>query len=262
MSLLSVRGLDVDLQGRPVLQGIGFEARPGEVIGLIGPNGAGKTTLLRAICQLIGARSGEITWDDRSLADLDHRRRALTMAYLPQGHVIHWPMPVRRLVELGRLPRLGPLSRPAADDALAVDRAMAATDVAPFADRSTATLSGGEQARVLLARALAVEAPILLADEPAASLDPRHALEIMEVLRRTADQGRLVIAVMHELALVARFCDRVVLIDRGRLVADGPTRRVLTPDRLRDVYRIELAETADEALSFAAKLATVRRASI
>jgi iron complex transport system ATP-binding protein len=236
--LLSVRGLNVDLGGRAVLRDVGLEARAGEVVGLVGPNGAGKTTLLRAICQLAPIRTGDMRWDGRALDRLNARMRATTLAYLPQGQTIHWPLTVRRLVELGRLPRLGPLSRPSSRDAAAVEEAMAAADIAQLAGRDTATLSGGERARVLLARALAVEAPVLLADEPTVSLDPRHVLEIMTLLRRIADQGRLVVAVMHELGLVARFCDRVVLLNEGRKVAEGPPRDVLTPERLRDVYRI------------------------
>jgi iron complex transport system ATP-binding protein len=235
---LTVRGLNVSLGDRSILRDIGFDARAGEVVGLVGPNGAGKTTLLRAICQLIPARPSEMTWDGRALDRLDARTRATTLAYLPQGQAIHWPLTVRRLVELGRLPRLGPLSRPSPEDARAVDAAMAAADVCGLADRETTTLSGGERARVLLARALAVGAPMLLVDEPTASLDPYHVLEILTLLRRIADQGRLVIAVMHDLGLVTRFCDRVVLLNEGDKIAEGPPREVLTPERLRDVYRI------------------------
>jgi iron complex transport system ATP-binding protein len=235
---LSVRGLNVALKGRAILQDVGFDARAGEVVGLVGPNGAGKSTLLRAVAQLIPAQSGEVGWNGRPVRRMDARTRATTLAYLAQGQTIHWPLTVRRLVELGRLPRLGPLSHPGADDAEAVTAAMAAADVAHLADRDTTTLSGGERARVLLARALAVGAPILLADEPTASLDPRHVLEIMALLRRVADDGRVVIAVMHDLGQVARFCDRVILLDAGRVVAEGRPEAVLTPQRLHQVYGI------------------------
>jgi iron complex transport system ATP-binding protein len=259
VSGLVVTGLDVDLGARPVLRGVGFEARPGEVIGLIGPNGAGKTTLLRAIARLIPARAGTVAWDGRPIGALDDRARARLMAYLPQGHAIHWPLSVRRLVGLGRLPWLGAVAGMSAADDAAVARAMAAADVAAFAERLTSTLSGGERARALLARALAVEAPILLADEPTASLDPYHALEIMALLRRTAEAGALVIVVMHDLGLVARFCDRVALLDQGRLVAEGPPQATLTSERLRQVYRIAPAADPDPAALFAAALATANR---
>jgi iron complex transport system ATP-binding protein len=240
VSRLAVKGLCVDLGGRPILRNIGFEAGPGEFVALIGPNGAGKTTLIRAICQLLPCQAGEAAWDGRRLDRMDPRSRATSLAYLPQGQAIHWPLSVRRLVELGRLPRLGPLSRPAPADEAAVEAAMAAVDVTALAERDATTLSGGERARVLLARALAVEAPVLLADEPTASLDPYHVLEIMTLLRRTADAGRLVIAVMHELGLAARFCDRVVLLNAGRKVGDGPPREVLTRATVRDVYGVDL----------------------
>jgi len=240
VSRLAVKGLCIDLGGRPILRDVGFEARPGEFVALIGPNGAGKTTLIRAICQLLPCRAGEAAWDGRRLDRMDPRSRATSLAYLPQGQAIHWPLSVRRLVELGRLPRLGPLSRPAPADKAAVEAAMDAVDVTGLAERDATTLSGGERARVLLARALAVEAPVLLADEPTASLDPYHVLEIMTLLRRTADAGRLVIAVMHELGLAARFCDRVVVLNGGRKVGDGPPREVLTRAMVRDVYRVDL----------------------
>jgi iron complex transport system ATP-binding protein len=241
LPILTVNGVGVALGGRPVLRDINLQARAGEMLGLIGPNGAGKTTLLRAVCQLIEVQAGEVTWDGRSLGAMPPRTRAVTLAYLPQGQTIHWPMTVRRLVALGRLPRLGPLSRLASVDAEAVDAAILAADIAHLADRQTSSLSGGERARVLLARALAVEAPVLLADEPTASLDPYHVLEIMTLLRRIADQGRLVIVVMHELGLVARFCDRAVLISSGVKVAEGTPEAVLTSERLREVYRVEPA---------------------
>ena len=242
MSGLVVSGLSVDLGGRPVLRDIGFGAPAGQVVGLVGPNGAGKTTLLRAICQLTPARAGDVTWDGQRIDRMAARERATTLAYLPQGQTVHWPLSVRRLVELGRLPRLGPLSRPGATDAAAIDAAMAGADVTDLAERDVLTLSGGERARVLLARALAVEAPVLLADEPTASLDPFHVLEIMRLLRRTAEAGRLVIMVMHELSLVARFCDQVVLINDGRKVAEGSPGQVLTAERLREVYRVDAAD--------------------
>jgi iron complex transport system ATP-binding protein len=241
MTLLTVRDLNVDLGARPVLRDLAFEARAGQIVGLIGPNGAGKTTLLRAVCQLVPARTGEVVWDGQAVNHMSARRRATSLAYLPQGQTLHWPLSVRRLVELGRLPRLGALSHLAPSDAAAVGAAMAAADVADLAERDTLTLSGGERARVLLARALAVDAPVLLADEPTASLDPYHVLEIMGLLRRFADQGRLVIAVIHELNLVARFCDKVVLLNDGRVAAEGPPRQVLSPDRLREVYRVDPA---------------------
>ena len=239
MSRLVVQGLEVDLGGRAALRGAGFEARAGELVGLLGPNGAGKTTLLRALCRLVPIRAGEMVWDGRRIDRMGERERATTLAYLPQGQAVHWPLAVRRLVELGRLPRLGPLAKPGPADTAAVDAAMAAAGVTDLADRPATGLSGGERARVLLARALAVEAPVLLADEPVAALDPRHALAVMDLLERIASEGRLVVAVMHDLDLAERFCDRIVLLQDGRTAAEGSPQAVLTPERLQAVYGLE-----------------------
>jgi iron complex transport system ATP-binding protein len=241
MSGLAVRGLCVDLGGASVLRAVDLDARTGELVGLLGPNGAGKSTLLRAICRLVPFRAGEIVWDGRPVDRMSARERATSLAFLPQGHTLHWPLSVRRLVELGRLPRLGPLSRIGAADEAAVEAAMATADVAHLAERVATSLSGGERARALLARALAVEAPALLVDEPTASLDPFHAVEIMQALRRIAREGRLVLAVTHDLGLAQRFCDRIVLIDQGRIAADGPPNEALTAERLRTIYRVDPA---------------------
>jgi iron complex transport system ATP-binding protein len=244
VSELCARSVAVDLGGRPVLRGVDLYGCAGELVGLLGPNGAGKSTLLRALCRLLTPRAGEVTWRGRPIDRMSGRERALTLGYLPQGQVIHWPLSVRRLVELGRLPMLGPLSRLASADAAAVDAAMAAAGVVELADRVTDTLSGGERARVLLARVLAAETPVLLADEPTASLDPFHALHVMTVLRGAAAAGRLVIAVTHDIGLAARFCERVVLLDEGRIVADGAPAVALTAERLQAVYRVDPAMLA------------------
>ncbi len=245
---LRVEGLDVALGRTAVVRGASFTARCGEVVGLIGPNGAGKRTLLRALAGLVPAGAGAAAWNGRSLLDLAPKARARALAYLPQGRLIHWPMAVQRLVELGRLPRLGPLGRPGPADAEAVRAAMAATDTLHLASRTTDALSGGEQARVLLARALAVEAPLLLADEPTASLDPYHVLEVMAALRRVAGRGRAVVAVLHDLTAAAQSCDRLVLMDGGCVVAEGPPEAVLTPGRLRVVYRVDGGLLAGERM--------------
>ena len=144
-----------------------------------------------------------------------------------------------RLIALGRLTHLEPFHRASAADEAAIARAIALAGVAEFIGRDVLTLSGGERARVLLARALAVEAPLLLVDEPVSALDPYHQIRIMEVLRAYADEGRTVVAVLHDLSLAARYCDRLILLDNGKVKADGAPSEVLTPDNLRDTYRIE-----------------------
>ncbi|MBX3495265.1 MAG: ABC transporter ATP-binding protein [Parvibaculum sp.] len=234
---LSLAHIHASLGGTRVIRDVSLEARDSAFIGLIGPNGAGKTTLVRAIAALI-PHEGTIELDGQAIAAMEPRARARAIAYLAQGAGSHWPLEVSRLVALGRLPHLAPFRSPAPEDEAAIARAMKLADVGSFRGRDVLTLSGGERARVLLARALAVEAPLLLVDEPVASLDPYHQLGIMEVLRTYASAGRTVIAVLHDLSLAARYCDRLVLLDNGVVKADGRPEDVLTPENLKAVYRI------------------------
>jgi iron complex transport system ATP-binding protein len=205
---------------------------------LVGPNGAGKTTLLRALAGLQPS-TGDIIVAGTALADLSLRERAKRFGYLPQGHLVHWPLVAKDVVALGRYPHGGtdPARLAPADEA-AVQRAMEATDTVGFADRIVTELSGGERSRVALARVLAVEAPIVLADEPTASLDPRYQLDVMTNLRRTADQGVLVIVVTHDLGLAARFADTVLVMSDGRLVAQAAPAQALSDAILADVFRV------------------------
>jgi iron complex transport system ATP-binding protein len=240
--------VSVKLGGRRVVEGVSADLAGG-VIGLIGPNGAGKSTLVRAVAGLIPSE-GAILIDGMAVTALPLRERARRVAYLPQGQSVHWPLTVERLVALGRLPHLAPFARPGAEDAAAIEQAMARTELLDLRDRPIDELSGGERARVLLARALAVQAPLLLADEPLAALDPAHQIEVMSLLRDEAARGATVIAVLHDLTIAARWCDRLLLIDDGRLVADGAPRDVLTAARIRSVYNVTafIGETDGEAL--------------
>ena len=237
MTLLEADRIRVSLAGRPVVNGVDLCADAGQLIALLGPNGAGKTTLLAALAGLRPFH-GSVRFQGRALASLSRLEKARALAYLPQGQIAHWPLTARRLVELGRLPHLAPWRPPDAADRLAVEAAMRRTGVAELAERPFDTLSGGERARVLLARVLAVEAPLLLADEPVASLDPYHQLQVMELLRDYADAGAAVIVVMHDLTLAARFCDGLTLLRDGALVAQGSPERVLSAEHLADSYHI------------------------
>ena len=238
MVTLSAHGVSVDLGRRRVLDRLDATFTSGEFVGIIGPNGAGKSTFVRALLNLTSLAAGRVTLDGRDIAQLAPRAMARALAYLPQGQAVHWPLSVERLVALGRLPHLGPLSQIGADDHAVVAGAMARADVGHLAGRVVTELSGGERARVMLARALAVGAAGLIADEPLASLDPGHQIDVMELLAREANAGALVIAVLHDLTMAARHCDRLLLIDEGRLIACGPPAQVLTAERLRAVYGI------------------------
>lgn len=241
--MLALDSVAVDFGAHFSLHPLSAELRSADFVGLIGPNGAGKSTLLRAMAALI-AISGHVRLDGRELRAIDPRLRARRIAYLAQSTPASWPISVGELVALGRLPYRG-VSDPRADDR-AVRDALARTLLTGLKDRAITELSGGELARAQLARALCVEAPIVLADEPVARLDPFHQLQIMDLLRQHARDGHLVVAVLHDLALAARYCDRLLLLDAGRLVADGPAATVLTQTELRRVYKVDaIVESRD-----------------
>ena len=238
MTLLAARDLTVDLGSRRVLDGVGVDVERGELVGLVGPNGAGKTTLLRALLGLLETARGGVRIDGGALAELAPRERARRIAYLPQSPTVHWPIAVRRLVALGRLPHLGPWQAPGAADDAAIDDALGATGIAALQARAMSTLSGGERRLAGLARALAVGADLLLADEPVAALDPGHQLQIMALLRERTRRGRAAIVVLHDLTLAARFCDRVILLHGGRVHAEGRPEGVLDEASLAAVYGV------------------------
>lgn len=243
---LRVADLNVVLGGRPVLRSIDAVLRPGRITAILGPNGAGKSTLLKAAAALIAPACGTVTIDGRDVARLDPRERARLIGYLPQEGRVHWKMSVGEVVALGRAAYRSPFAAASAADRTAIATALRATGTAAFVDRSVDTLSGGERARVLLARALAGEPAWLLADEPLASLDPAHQLDLLARLRGVAASGRGVAIVLHDLLHAGRVADNVLLLRDGAIVAAGAARAVLTRETLRAVFEIDVSVTRDD----------------
>ena len=237
-ALLTAQGLGVTLAGRAVLNDISLSLATGHLVALVGPNGAGKTTLLRALAGLVPS-DGAIHVGGDALSSLPLRERARRFGYLAQGHIVHWPLPARDIVALGRYPHgATDPARLTPRDSEAVLRAMQVADVVAFSERRVTELSGGERSRVALAQVFAVEAPVILADEPTSSLDPRHQIDVMKSLRAAADKGTLVIVVTHDLGLAARFADRVLVLSDGRLVSHGAAAEALSEQVMADVFRI------------------------
>jgi iron complex transport system ATP-binding protein len=236
MTILTTSKLGVRLGTAQILHDVTLTAAAGEVIGVLGPNGAGKSTLLKALAGLVRYQ-GNAELDGAQVSGLPLGRLARVRSFLPQGGAIHWPLTVRALVALGRHAS-GDATTPKGQEA--IDRAMAAANVEVLADRNVLELSGGERARALLARALAAEAPVLIADEPAAQLDPRHHWQCMDVLRQAAlARGALVIVALHDLSVAARMCSRVWVLHEGGIAADGPPAACLTPDLLAKVFGVD-----------------------
>jgi iron complex transport system ATP-binding protein len=234
MTLLALHDLTVFRGECPVVDHVSLSVSAGECVGLIGPNGAGKTTLMRAALGL--ERFGGTS----SLASLDAVTRARTAAFLPQSRQIAWPVDVETLVALGRVPHLPRGHRPGAVDRAAIDDALHRLRLDGFRQRIATQLSGGEQGRVLIARALAQQSPLLMADEPIAGLDPAQQISTMQVFSELAEEGRAVIVSLHDLGLAARHCTRLILMHQGRLVADGTPEKVLTPDLMAQVFGISI----------------------
>jgi iron complex transport system ATP-binding protein len=236
---LTATNVRVCLRDHVVLNDISARFERGRVTALLGPNGAGKTTLLTCLAGLRVPDAGHVRLDEIDVVALDGRVRARRMGLLPQNSEVHWDIDVATLVGLGRFPHRGRWGE-SADDKRAVLRAMAATDVTQFASRSAKQLSGGERSRVLLARVLAGEPEWLLADEPLASLDPAHQLDVLDQLRAAAARGAGVIVVLHDLSHAARVADDVVLLREGRVVAHGARNDVMTADRVRETFGIDV----------------------
>lgn len=232
--------------GREALDRVSFTVPQGQLYAVLGPNGSGKSTLTRALLGAVPIQGGQISIGDRSLASWDRRELARTVGAVPQSEPMPFPMTSRELVSMGRYAHLGPLQGEGQRDREAIRDALERCDAVELADRAVQTLSGGELQRVRIARALAQQPHTLVLDEPTASLDIRHEMAILELLRGSAECGITVLLVTHHLDLAARYADRILLLDRGRVAAEGTPEEVLTPGTVERVYRWPVAVERDE----------------
>jgi iron complex transport system ATP-binding protein len=246
--IITAHSLALALAGRTIVHGLSLDLHPGDLVGVIGPNGAGKSTLLRGLAGLLVPSAGSIALDGVALAAVAPESRARAIAYMPQDRTVHWPLTVERVVALGRLPHGGshaaapnPDGTPHLDSA--IETALADADVGHLRTRIVTTLSGGELARVLLARALAQTPRVLLADEPTAGLDPAHQLALFERLTTLSRSGVAVVVALHDLSLAVRYCSRILLLRDGQTLGLGAPLDVVTPANLAAAYGIDARVT-------------------
>ena len=239
--MLQVRDVHAGYSGRKVLHGVSLHVDVGEVVALVGPNGAGKTTLLRVISGVLRPQRGQVLWQGKDMLHRPPRARARLVAVVPQSREGPLAFTVEQTVLLGRTPYMGWLGIPGPRDRRALEQALALADLTHLRHRRLFELSGGEQQRVLLARALAQETPLLLLDEPTTHLDLFYQAHFLGRVRRLArETHRAVLIVLHDLNLAALYADRVYLLARGRVFAQGPPTQVFTPARLEAVYGLKV----------------------
>lgn len=232
--------LSLALRGRQVLHNVSGHLQKGKVTVILGANGAGKSTLLSCLASLRTPDSGTIIFGETALSKYTNQQRSRHIALLPQQADIHWDINVRTLIALGRLPHHGRWGHKHPDDDVAIARAMALTDCMQFADRVALRLSGGEQARVLLARVLAGEPDWVLADEPLANLDPAHQMDAITCLKNVANDGSGVVLVLHDLTQAARIADHVIIMNQGRIQSAGSCEQVLNHDQLAEAFGVSV----------------------
>ncbi len=236
--MLDARAMTVSLSRREIVHGVSLAIGTGEIVSLLGPNGAGKSTLMRALAGVV-PYAGSVAIDGRPAEAMRPGERARAIAYLPQEHVVHWPISIENLVLLGRLPyqRFGQAVLHA--DRQMVLSAMRMMQIDTLSDRPSTEVSGGELARALAARAIAQDTPVIIADEPAAGLDPAHQIRLMSAFRALAAQGKSILMSIHDIELAARWSDRVIIMNDGRIVASGAPGDAISAELLARVYGIK-----------------------
>jgi iron complex transport system ATP-binding protein len=239
MTTLAARHVTVRRSGKSILDDVALSASAGEFVAVIGPNGAGKSTLLAAVAGLLRPDRGDIELDGADVYRIAARTLAVRRAYLPQNPRCEWPLSVERLVALGLTPILPAIGALPPEHLRRIERVLSLCDLSERRLQAITTLSGGELTRAMLARALVTDPEILIADEPIAGLDPRHALDTMQRLAAYARAGKLVIASLHDLTLAARYASRIFALAAGKVMGDGPTGVVLTAELLRQTFDVE-----------------------
>jgi iron complex transport system ATP-binding protein len=238
-SLLDVKQIGLKVESHAILERVSLLGRRGECIGIIGPNGAGKSTFIKCISGLVNRTEGQVKINGRDLDSMSPKQRAKIIAYLPQNTALGFDFTCLEVVLMGRSPHLGPFQLEGEKDYMVARHTMTFTDTIQFATRPINTLSGGERQRVLISRALAQEPKILMLDEPTANLDIHHQLQIMDLIRRLVAGGMSALVAMHDLALAARYCDRLLLLSEGKVVAEGNPWDVLTPQSIEEVFSVK-----------------------
>ena len=246
-SPLEVRELGYDYDGRPILDSVTWDLRKGEILGVLGPNGCGKTTMLRNLNRNLSPKRGCVVLDGTDLEDMAKRDIARHIAAVPQSNEIRFAFTVREMVAMGRMPFQEAFRGNSSEDERIIDEAMELTGITHMSDRLINTMSGGERQRVIIARALAQQPEILLMDEPTLHLDINMQFEVLDLVSKLSkDRGLTVVIVSHDLPMVARYCDRIILIHDRTVWAEGKPEDVLTPENMRTVFNIDARFELDD----------------
>ena len=241
---LEAKDIEAVLGGNAILRGVSLEVEPNEFVGIIGPNGSGKSTLLKCIYRVLKPQAGIVELDGTDIRELSYKKSAQSIAVLAQHNYYNFEFSVQDVVLMGRSPHKRAMERDNAQDYAIVAQALETVGMADMAKRSFSTLSGGEQQRVILARALAQQTPCLILDEPTNHLDITYQLELMDIVQGL---GRTVVAAIHDLNIAAMYCTRLFVMEKGQLVASGTPEKVLTPELIRQVYGVKAKVFRDEA---------------